>query len=142
MDEIDVVVAGAGAAGLAAALAAAQNGASTLVVEPSRRYRATCNTVQTAGMIPAPGTRWQREAGITDDSPERFYADIDAKTKGTTYAALARRLAGVAGSMLEWLVGTTDLEVELATDFDYPGHSRQRCHSPRDAGGGRCTRPW
>ena len=82
MDEIDVVVAGAGAAGLAASVAAAQNGASTLVVEPSRRYRATCNTVQTAGIIPAPGTRWQREAGITDDSPERFYADIDAKTKG------------------------------------------------------------
>ena len=37
--------------------------------------------------------------------------------------------------MLEWLVGTTDLEV-AATDFDYPGHSRQRCHSPRDRRGG------
>ncbi len=76
-----MVVAGAGAAGLTAALAAAQRGRSVLLLEAQENYREACNTALSTAMIPGAGSRWQREQDI-DDSPERFLADVNAKTRG------------------------------------------------------------
>jgi len=126
--EFDVVVAGAGGAGCAAALAAADAGLSVLLLDHLPTFRRGCNTYMSTSMIPAAGTRWQRAAGV-DDSPEVFLDDIMRKTKGSAYDVIARSLTEVGPQLIEWLADAQGLPLELATDFNYPGHSRFRCHT-------------
>jgi fumarate reductase flavoprotein subunit len=123
----DLVVAGAGG-GLVAALRAAQQGLDVLVVEASERYRRGNNTSMSTAMIPGVGTRWQREAGIAD-SPDLFVADVRRKTGGGGDERLARALAEVSPRLVEWLADDTGLALSLVTDFHYPGHSVDRCHT-------------
>ena len=70
---VPVVIIGAGAAGLVAALAAREAGAEVLVLERDALPRGS--TALSAGLIPAAGTRWQNEADIADNA-ERFARDI------------------------------------------------------------------
>lgn len=123
----DLVVAGAGG-GLVAALRAASLGLTVLVVERNEHFARGNNTAMSTAMIPGAGTRWQREAGV-EDSPERFVADVRAKTHGEGDEALATALAEVSPRMLEWLADEVGLPLSLVTDFDYPGHSALRCHT-------------
>ena len=58
---IPVVVIGGGACGLCAALAAKEAGAGVMVLE--RDERPTGSTSLSQGLIPAAGTRFQREKG-------------------------------------------------------------------------------
>ncbi|MDQ0377009.1 FAD-dependent oxidoreductase [Amycolatopsis thermophila] len=123
----DLIVAGAGG-GVAGALRAAELGLSVLVVEASEHFRRGNNTSMSTAMFPGAGSRWQAEAGI-DDSPERFVADIMAKTKGQADPRLARTLAEVSAPLVEWLADSAGLPLSLVTDFNYPGHAVPRCHS-------------
>lgn len=123
----DLVVAGAGG-GLAGALRAAQRGLSVLVVEASENYRRGNNTSMSTAMIPGAGTRFQREVGI-EDSPGRFLDDIMAKTHNQADPRLARALAEVSPRLIEWLADDVGLTLSVATDFHYPGHSVDRCHT-------------
>ncbi|WP_262403614.1 FAD-binding protein [Actinomadura sp. CNU-125] len=123
----DLVVAGAGG-GLAGALRAAELGLDVLVIEADEHFRRGNNTSMSTAMFPGAGSRWQRDAGV-DDSPDRFVADIDAKTGGTADARLARTLAEVSAPLVEWLADSVELPLSLVTDFNYPGHAVPRCHS-------------
>ncbi len=68
--ESDVVIVGAGGAGLTAAIVAARGGASVTILEAASN--AGGNTINSSGVIQAAGTDEQIElAGITDDSPEK-----------------------------------------------------------------------
>jgi fumarate reductase flavoprotein subunit len=126
--EVDVVVAGAGGAGLTAALAAADRGRTVLIVERRPTFRHDCNTAMSTGMIPAAGSGWQDQAGV-EDSPDAFLADIERKTAGTADATVARALTTVAPELVQWLAARCGLRLELVTDFAYPGHSAYRCHA-------------
>lgn len=64
MDEVDVVVIGSGAAGLAAALAAADGGATVAVLEASSRWGGS--TAVSGGQVWAPGNHRMREVGQAD----------------------------------------------------------------------------
>ncbi|TQF82796.1 FAD-binding protein [Elioraea sp. Yellowstone] len=123
--EAEVVIVGGGAAGMVAALAAAEAGAEPVVVERDAVPRGS--TALSAGLIPAAGTRWQRAAGIADDAA-RFAADIQRKAKGeadeAVLAAVTRTIAGT----LEWLADSHGLAFSVVTDFLYPGHSAHRMH--------------
>ncbi|HEX5524767.1 MAG TPA: FAD-binding protein [Pedococcus sp.] len=123
----DLVIAGAGG-GLVGALRAAQLGLDVLVVEASQHYRKGNNTSMSTAMIPGAGSRWQREAGL-EDSPEQFVADVRAKTKGQADERLALALGQVSGRLVEWLADDLGLPLQLVTDFHYPGHSVDRCHT-------------
>ncbi|BCM85679.1 FAD-dependent oxidoreductase [Methylobacterium indicum] len=123
--EVPVAVIGAGAAGLVAALAAHEAGAEVLVIERDPVPRGS--TALSAGLVPAPGTRWQREAGL-EDSPALFAADIMAKAKDEPDPALVARLANAVGPALEWLADRHGLPFSVITDFRYPGHSANRMH--------------
>lgn len=123
----DVVVAGAGG-GLAGALRAAELGLDVLVVEVSEHYRRGNNTSMSTAMIPGAGSRWQRDAGI-QDSPDRFVADVFAKTHGGADVRLAGALAAVSSELVEWLADAVGMPLSLVTDFHYPGHSVDRCHT-------------
>jgi succinate dehydrogenase/fumarate reductase flavoprotein subunit len=63
--EVDVLVVGAGAAGMTAALVSSLEGLDVLLCEKSDRVGGTSAT--SAGTIWVPGTRQSREAGFTDD---------------------------------------------------------------------------
>lgn len=126
-DGPDLIVAGAGG-GLAGALRAAEHGLSVLVVEASEHFRRGNNTSMSTAMFPGAGSRWQRDEGVAD-SPERFVDDIMAKTEGQADAVLARALAEVSAPLVEWLADSVELPLSLVTDFHYPGHSVDRCHS-------------
>lgn len=127
MSDVDLVVAGAGG-GLAGALRAAETGLSVLVVEAGEHFRKGNNTAMSTAMVPGAGTRWQRAAGI-EDSPDRYVADIAAKTGGQADERLARALAEVSGRLVTWLADGLGMPIELHTDFPYPGHSVHRCHT-------------
>jgi fumarate reductase flavoprotein subunit len=126
--DVDVVVAGAGGAGLAASLRAAESGLSVALVETTEHFRSGNNTSMSTAMIPAGGSRWQEAAGI-DDSPARFAADVMAKTKQSADPTITAALTGVAPELVAWLADSCGLDLSLVTDFIYPGHSRFRCHS-------------
>lgn len=123
----DLIVAGAGG-GLVAALRAAELGLSVLIVEASEHFTRGNNTAMSTAMIPGAGTRWQAAAEI-GDSPARYVQDIMRKTKGEADRELTEALAGVSGRLVTWLADYAQLPLELVTDFDYPGHSRPRCHT-------------
>lgn len=127
IDGPDVVVAGAGG-GLVAALRAAELGLSVLVVDSNESFSRGNNTSMSTAMIPAMGTRFQREAEV-DDSPERFLADVASKTAGDFSAAVASSLAATSAELVEWLADDVGLDISLVTDFSYPGHSVFRCHT-------------
>lgn len=132
--DVDVVVAGAGGAGLAAALRAAEGGASVAVLEWRERFRQGNNTSMSTCMIPAGGTRWQEEAGV-EDGPDRFLADVMRKTHGTSDPTISRALVDAAPDLVTWLADGVGLPLALVTDFVYPGHSVPRCHSVPDRSG-------
>ncbi len=120
-----VVIIGAGAAGLVAALAARARGAEVLVVERDPVPRGS--TSLSAGLIPAAGTSWQRALGESD-SPALFAADIMRKAHDAPDPALVELVTTEIGPALEWLHEAHGLEFSLITDFRYPGHSALRMH--------------
>jgi fumarate reductase flavoprotein subunit len=79
-------------------------------------------------MVPGAGSRFQREAGI-EDSPELFFQDVLRKTKGQADRRIARALTEVSAPLVEWLADDVELPLSLVTDFHYPGHSADRCHT-------------
>lgn len=125
--EADVVVIGAGACGLVAALRAADAGASVIVLE--RDATPSGSTALSSGFVPAPGTRFQSAIGVGDDTPERFLGDLMAKTKGKAVQHLAALAAREVGPALEWLADAHGLEWIVLDDFLYPGHTRHRMHA-------------
>lgn len=125
--EADVVVIGAGACGLVAALRANAAGAGVIVLE--RDASPTGSTSMSSGFVPAPATRFQQAIGVDDDTPGRFENDILSKSKGKSVASLARLAAETIGPALEWLADVHGLEWIVLDDFLYPGHSRHRMHA-------------
>src|SRR5262249_20858628 len=95
-----VVIVGAGAAGLCAALRVAEAAVPVVVIERDRLP--TGSTALSAGLIPAAGTRFQRAKGI-DDSAKLFASDIQAKAHGEADPALVRAVSEVAAPTIEWL---------------------------------------
>jgi fumarate reductase flavoprotein subunit len=122
---VPVVIIGAGAAGLCAALAAHEAGAEVVVLERDAVPRGS--TALSAGLIPAAGTRFQQARGI-DDGPEQFAADIRAKAHGEADGAIVALVAEQAGATVEWLADRYRLPFSVVDDFDYPGHAARRMH--------------
>jgi fumarate reductase flavoprotein subunit len=133
-DGPDLLVAGAGG-GVAGALLAAAAGCDVLVVDSSEHFLRGSNTAMSTAMVPGAGSRFQRDAGLTD-SPGRFVDDVMAKTHGEADRTLTTALADVSAELVEWLA-EIGLPIELVTDFDYPGHSVTRCHTVPGRSGAR-----
>jgi fumarate reductase flavoprotein subunit len=131
---VPVLIAGGGACGATAALAARDAGVDVLMLEQDLVPRGTTSMSQ--GLICAAGTTAQARAGVEDD-PETFYADILAKTRGETDPQLARLIADRAGACIDWLVETHDLPYDLDIRFRPAyGHTRPRVHGWLGHGGG------
>jgi fumarate reductase flavoprotein subunit len=129
---VDVLVVGAGACGLIAALRAAQGGATVAVLEKLDRFAG--NTMLSCGSIPAAGTRMQREAGIADDI-ETMIADIERVAGPHDAAHLTRTIVQRSAELVEWLVDYCGVEVKLYTNYKHVGHTIPRLHTQPDGRG-------
>ncbi len=120
-----VLIIGAGACGLVAGLACRELGADCVILERDRAPAGS--TALSAGLIPAAGTRFQREKGVVD-SPALLAADIQRKAKGRAAPEIVAAVANGAAPLIEWLVDRHKVDLDLLDDFLYPGHSALRMH--------------
>ena len=80
-------------------------------------------------MIPAAGTRFQK-AGRIDDSPELMAEDIFKKNDYESDPEMTLHLCREAKNLVEWLVDSVGIHLDIVADFIYPGQSRHRIHAP------------
>lgn len=123
--EADVIVIGAGAAGLSAAIAAAEAGASVVVVE--KQPEVGGNTLISGGYFAAVDPLRQKRQSISD-SESLFLKQMLESGGGRADPKLARVLVGQASEALIWLehlgMRFQDHVIEI-----YGAHW-PRCHKP------------
>ena len=124
--EIPVLIVGAGACGMTAALAISEQDVEVLLLE--RDTKPSGSTSLSSGFIPAAGTRWQHEK-VIDDTPVLFAKDIQNKAKGKADPELVQLTTESAAPTLEWLSDHHGIPFELLEGFLYPGHSKLRMHA-------------
>lgn len=123
----DVVIVGAGGAGLVAAVEAVQSGASVAVLEKTPATGG--NTLVSGGGLNVPGSRQQIAMGI-EDSVESFYEDTLKGGDNLADPALVRVMAENALTDADWLMD--EIHVEFMTDRvqQFGGHSVPRALIP------------
>jgi flavocytochrome c len=120
-EQIDIIVIGSGLAGLAAAIEAAQAGASVIVLEKMKVIGG--NTRISDGALAAPLNYLQKEQGI-EDSAELFYEDMLRTGLNLNYPELVRIVAERAAETIDW---TIELGVKYLDRLDrFGGHSAAR----------------
>ncbi|HBF77600.1 MAG TPA: flavocytochrome c [Clostridiaceae bacterium] len=127
----DVVVVGAGGAGLTAAIEAKNNGANVVVLEKMSSVGG--NTIISGGEMAAAGNWIQKKEGIVD-SPDKHFEDT---MKGGDYKndpKLVRKLVDNATPAAEWLRDEVGVEFE-DTLFQFGAHSVKRSLVPKGASG-------
>lgn len=100
METFDVIVIGAGTAGLPCALAAADGGARVLVLEKEARIGGTLYL--TGGHMSAAGANRQQEKGIAD-TPADHLADIRRISRDTARDDLVSLQVQHAAATIDWL---------------------------------------
>lgn len=112
--EPDVIVVGAGMAGLSASVRAAELGANVLVLEQNYRVGGSANTA--GGSISGAGYKIQKAAGI-EDSPELFYQDfVNLGGEEFMNTEIAKVHAERSGAAIDWL--QEDVGVEFSDKVD------------------------
>lgn len=125
---VDVVIAGAGGAGMTAAITAAQNGKSVVILEKASMVGG--NSSYATGGMNAAGTHYQAEQDITDDA-DTFYADTMAGGHDINDPELVRTLADNSAAAIDWLdsIGAPLVDVGKAG-----GATNARQHRPTETG--------
>jgi fumarate reductase flavoprotein subunit len=128
--DYDVAVIGAGAAGLAAAVTAADAGASVIVLEAGEKVGGSSRL--SGGHFFAAGTSVQRAAGV-EDSADAMFEHIMVLNQWMLEPAVVRRYCDASAPTLEWIRG-------LGVEFE-PEHvhvsgvgSVPRGHVPKGEG--------
>jgi fumarate reductase flavoprotein subunit len=99
--DCDVLVVGGGGAGMAAAIEAADRGASVVVLEAGKRPGGS--TALSGGVFYAAGTSIQRAACVEDDA-ERMYRYYMTFNRWNLEPWLIRRFCEESAPTLEWLI--------------------------------------
>jgi len=129
--DYDVIVVGAGGAGLAAGVVAHDAGARVLLVESEPQVGGS--TRLSGGVFYAAGTTVQLAAGVTGDGPAAMYEYYMTLNQWRVEPAVVRRLCDEAAPALEWLIS---LGVEFSPDALYISgvESVPRGHSATGSG--------
>ena len=123
----DIVIVGAGGAGLSAAVAAAETDRNLKIVVLEKQGIVGGNTNYSTGGINAAETDIQRGFGI-EDSKELFYDDTMQGGKQENIPSLVRNLVEHAPATISWLMG---LGVDLTDVGLMGGSSVKRTHRPK-----------
>ena len=121
----DIVIIGAGGAGLAAAIEGVQNGAKVIVLE--KMGVAGGNTTSATGGLNAAETKIQKELGI-EDTKEQFYADTMKGGYNKNDPALVRKMVDKAAETVDWLMS---FGVDLSDVGKMAGSTNKRTHRPK-----------
>ncbi len=130
--EFDVVVLGAGAAGMTAALVARLEGLAPLVVECGPTVGGT--TARSSGTVWVPDNPEQRRLGVDDAAAARTY--VDALTGTRADPALRAAFLAEGPRMVQYLAERTDVRFRA-----YPTSVDYRQDMPGAACGGRPLEP-
>ena len=128
--DADVVVVGAGAAGLSAALKTAQNGHSVILLEKMGVIGGTSAMAGSGTM--ATGSKWQKEDGY-EDSAEKLVEDMMTNGHQKNDRATVELFANTIGEAFDWLVG----EDGAAVPYQRSGKP-SRSYSGEGRGAGVC----
>lgn len=115
-EQPDVIVVGAGLAGMTTATRAAQLGLNVLLLEQNASVGGSAMVA--GGTLLGCGTRMQAEAGIEDD-PELCFADfVRLGGAGTFNEEIARLFSQISGEAVDWL---DDLGADFGDRAPYYG---------------------
>lgn len=128
--EADAVVAGAGAAGLSAALALVQKGHSVILLEKTGVIGGASAMAGSGTM--ATGSTWQKEDGY-EDSPEKLVEDMMKNGHEKNDRATVELFANTIGQAFDWLVA----EDGAAVPYQRSGNP-SRSYSGVGRGAGVC----
>ena len=128
----DLLVVGAGACGLAAAIAAHDAGIRVAIAEKSDPPGG--NSSLSTGSIPGSGSRDQAAAGI-EYSVDQMVADLIAVSGHHDADPLTRLMAEQSAPLCEWLIDDLGARMELITAYKHVGHTVERLHAPRSRRG-------
>ena len=124
---VDVIVVGGDGAGLAAAIASAEAGAKTLLIEKNAELGGTSGW--SVGSITASASPHQERAGIADD-PDRHFEDMALfhgdRLRGRDNEALRRLLVDNLPATFRWLL---DLGLVFHGPMPEPPHTVPRMHN-------------
>ena len=122
----DIVIVGAGGAGLSAAVAAAESGAGSIIVLEKQGIVGG-NTNYSTGGINAAETDVQKSLGI-EDSKQLFYDDTMKGGKNENLPELVRNFVEHAPGTISWLIGRG---ADLSDVGLMGGSSVKRTHRPK-----------
>lgn len=125
-DEYDVVIIGAGGAGMAAAISAKEAGANPVIFE--KMPVAGGNTMKASAGMNASETKFQEKEGI-EDKNELFYEETLAGGKNTNNEELLTYFVDNSASAIDWL---DSMGIELSNLTTTGGMSEKRTHRPAD----------
>jgi len=123
----DIVVVGAGGAGLSAAIAAAEADGTLQIIVLEKQGIIGGNTNYSTGGINAAETQVQQALGI-EDSKDIFYDDIMKGGKQENIPSLVRNFVEHAPVTISWLIG---LGADLSDVGLMGGSSVKRTHRPK-----------
>ena len=123
----DIVVIGAGGAGLSAAVAAAETAGSLKIIVLEKQHIIGGNTNSSTGGINAAETDIQKGLGI-EDSKQLFYDDIMKGGKYENIPSLVQNFVEHAPVTISWLTG---LGADLSDVGLMGGSSVKRTHRPQ-----------
>lgn len=122
--DTDVVVVGAGGAGLTASLAALQGGAKVVLLE-KMSFAGGASAMAGAGTT-ATGSKWLKEDGV-EDSPEQLKADLLKNGHNFNHEPTVDIFVNTVGEAFDWLVDPEGANVEYqrpTTSRTYSGVGR------------------
>ncbi len=127
--DVDVVVVGAGGAGMTAAITAKQAGKNVILLEKMPYVGG--NTTKATGGMNAAETRYQAAQGI-EDSVDQFVEDTMKGGKEINNKELVRTMAEQSAAGIDWLdeIGASLPKVSFSG-----GATNARIHSPEDGSG-------
>lgn len=100
-DTWDLIVVGAGTAGMVASIFAAKRGARILALEIAPEAGGTLHI--STGQMSAAGTKLQKAQGIKD-TPQDHYDDVMRISQNTANAGLVRKAVDNAADTFDWLI--------------------------------------
>lgn len=130
--EFDLIILGAGAAGMLGALAAHQRGLRVCLVDP--HWDVANNLAISGGLFPAAGSVLQAQAGV-HDSPQIWLDDLRAFAGDSVNESIAHSVAHALPEVMDFFTSRLNAPIDFLPDVVSPGHSRCRFHSTKPAGG-------
>ena len=127
--DVDVVIVGAGGAGMSAAITAKQQGKTVLLLEKMPYVGG--NTTKATGGMNAAETHYQAEQGI-EDSVEQFVEDTMKGGHNINNPDLVRTMAEKSADAINWL---DEIGAPLPKVSFSGGATNARIHAPADGSG-------